>query len=398
MIKKLLGPRASCPPNSGYGTHWLAARQLSSPAFWTIDHSSFKYFLPILFICLFWFQCGKKAADTESDAGKEAAVNVEVEAAPVEQGEIRQVVEASGTLNAPVNQDVKVAPLVAGKVTELNAVEGDSVAQGGILARLDSSTLQQQLKQAQATLQNAKANQERAQHLFERGIAARKEWEDAQKDFTLAQSTVETAQIEMSRTVIHSPISGIITKRFTNVGEQVDGTASQPIVEVANFDPIEMLATLQAGFLRYVKEGATAEVRTDAYPGTTFIGTVISILPSIEATTNMATLRVRIPNTDHRLRGGMFGTASIVADVHPNALYVPASSITSSNNQNTIFVVRTNSTVEARRVEIGWRDANKVEILSNVKKGELVVTTGSYGLSDNMHVTVKNKATAAKSP
>src|SRR5438093_9462018 len=154
----------------------------------------------------------------------------------------------------------------------MNAVEGDPVIQGGILAKLDSSTVQQQVRQAQATLQNAKANQERAQRLYERGIAARKEWEDAQKDFAVAQSALETAQIELSRTVIHSPISGVITKRFTNVGEQVDGTPTQPIVEVANFDPIEMLATLQAGFLRYVKEGNAAEVRTDAYPGTTFTG------------------------------------------------------------------------------------------------------------------------------
>jgi multidrug efflux pump subunit AcrA (membrane-fusion protein) len=92
----------------------------------------------------------------------------------------------------------------------------------------------------------------------------------------------------------------------------------------------------------------------------------------------------------------MFATASIVAGVHPDALYVPAAAITTPNNQPTMFVVRTDSTVEQRTVQTGWRDGDRVEVL-NAKKGEVVVTTGSYGLSDKMHVTVKKTAPASQS-
>lgn len=347
----------------------------------------------LLGIALFSPGCGNKGGADEKDV----AVNVQVEAAPVESGEMRQVIESSGTLNAPVNQDVKVSPLVPGRILEIRATEGDAVQKDSIIAKLDTSTLDGQLRQANATMVNAKANAERAQRLYERGIAARKEWEDAQKDLAVAQATLDTARIQISRATIRSPISGVITKRFASVGEQVDGTPTQPIAEVANFDPIELVATLQASFLPNVKEGQKAEVKTDAYAGTVFEGEIISVLPSVDAATNMGTLRIRIPNVDHRLRGGMFATASIVAAIHENAVYVPASALSTANNQPTIFVVRSDSTVQARRVQVGWRDGNKVEILANAKRGEIVVTTGSYGLSDNMHVTVKNNV-AGRNP
>lgn len=343
--------------------------------------------LLLLCLCAFFVTCGNGKKEEEDQ--QNVVVNVEVQAAPIQTGDIRQVIEASGTLNAPVNQDVKVSPLVAGKVLEIRFVEGDRVNKEDALARLDTSTLQEQFRQAQATLENARANQDRAKRLYERGIAARKEWEDAQKDLAVAQAAMDAARLQVSRTVIRSPITGVITKRFVNVGEQVDGSPNQPIVEVANFDPIELAASLQASFLAFTKEGQKAEVRTDAYPGVVFWGQVISLLPAIDAATNMATLRIRIPNSDGRLRGGMFATALIVAAVHKDVLYVPVAAVSMANNEPTIFVVKPDSTVEARRVQTGWRDGNKVEIKENAKKGEIVVTTGSYGLSDKMHVTVR---------
>ncbi len=150
-----------------------------------------------------------------------------------------------------------------------------------------------------------------------------------------------------------------------------------------------MIASLQATFLAAVKEGQQASVKTDAFEGAVFQGQIVSILPAIDAGSNVATLRIRIPNPDHKLRGGMFATASIIASVHEHALYVPARAISTANNGSTIFVVKPDSTVEQRTVRTGWRDGDRVEILSNAKNGETVVTTGSYGLAGGMHVTVK---------
>jgi membrane fusion protein, multidrug efflux system len=334
----------------------------------------------------------RKGEEKDEDV-PENQVNVQVETATVKTGDIRHLVEASGSLTALPNQDVKVSALVAGRVSAVDNLEGDPVSKGSLIARLDASTYDDQLRQAKATLENARSNQQREQTLFERGISARKEWEDAQRDFVVAQAAYNTALAQVSRTQVRSPISGVIVKRFVNVGEQVDGTASQPIFEVGNFDPIELIANVQATLLPYLKEGESADVKTDAFGQTIFNGQIVSILPAVDPANNMAAIRIRIANNDHRLRGGMFATASIIAEVHSNAVYVPAAAISPNDNIPTIFIVKPDSTVEQRRVQVGWRDGDRVEVLSNARAGETVVTTGSYGLADKMRVTVKKNST-----
>lgn len=332
--------------------------------------------------------CKKEAEQAE----EEAVPNVEVEVATVAQSPIRQIILATGTLNALPNRDIQVSALVAGRVVNLSVVEGDKVSKGQELAQLDSSTYLDQLKQAEATLENAKQNEIRLSKLFERGIAAGKEKEDAHKELLIAQSEYDTAKTQVARTRVTSPISGVVVKRFLNVGEQVDGTASQPIFEIGNFDPIELTATIQASLVQYVHEGEDAELKVDAFGNTVFPAKVIALLPKIDTNTNTVTARIQTPNADHRLRGGMFATASIIAAVHPNAANIPASALVVANNEPKIFVVQPDSTVQERPVKTGWRDGDRIEILEGAKSGERVVTTGSYGLGDKMKVTITNKS------
>jgi membrane fusion protein, multidrug efflux system len=342
----------------------------------------------ILALCV---SCHKKAEEDEDAAPDVSAANVEVDVATVQQGEMRQVVPVSGTLSALPDRDVKISALVPARVDQLLVIEGDTVSQGQILARLDSTTLEDQAKQAKAVFDNAKQNEEREKKLFERGISAGKEVEDAHKDFVSAEAAYNTAAVQLSRTVIRSPIAGNVAKRFVSVGEQVDGTPANPIVEVANFDPVELVANLPTSFLAAVHEKQAAEIKTDAYPNVSFSGNVVSIFPAVDPSTGSATLRIRVPNPNHQLKGGMFATGTIIANAHPNALFIPASALVMNNEVAHVFVVGTNSKAQERTIEIGWRDGNKVEVLKGLSKGETVVTTGSYGLAEGMTVTPKKE-------
>jgi RND family efflux transporter MFP subunit len=131
-------------------------------------------------------------------------------------------------------------------------------------------------------------------------------------------------------------------------------------------------------------------VSTEAFGNTIFRGKVISILPAIDVATGSATVRIQIPNPDLRLKGSMFATAKIITGDHPHALYVPATALVTSNDESKVFVIGSDSKVQERRVDAGWRDGNRIEILKGIKNGELVVTTGSYGLAEGMKVTVKS--------
>ena len=167
------------------------------------------------------------------------------------------------------NQDVKIAALVAGRVVAMNVAEGDYVKAGQVVADIDLRPLDDQkrqaaaaLAQAKAELENAKLNLNRTERLFERGIAAGKEVEDARTQLATAEAAVEqataaldTADRQVSRTHVASPIAGQVVKRLVNVGEQVDGTAAQPIVEVANLNQVEIAADIPAEHLGRVRVG-----------------------------------------------------------------------------------------------------------------------------------------------
>lgn len=340
---------------------------------------------------LFSFACGSKpeAGGEEEDQG--TISSVEVRAARVAQGPIRQVIQVTGTLNALPNRDVKVSPLVPGRIDELVAIEGARVTEGQIVAKLDDSTLRDGLTQARASLENAQLNEQRMQKLFERGIAAGKEKEDAHRDFLSAQAALDAAQLQVARAQVRAPISGSVVQRFVSVGEQVDGTGGQPILEIADFDPIILTASVPASFLAALHVEQRCAVKTEAYPDSVFDGELDTILPAMNTDTNTATVRIRIANPDLRLKGGMFVTAGIVTSVHQSALYVPTAALVITNDEPKVYVVGTDSKVQERRVKPGWRDGDSVEILEGVNKDETVVTTGSYGLADQMKVTIKEK-------
>jgi len=347
-----------------------------------------KTFVMISLLLVVAFGCSKSNEDPEEEQ-QIVASNVEVEAARVERGPIRRIVESGGTLNALPDRDVKVSSLVAGRVDELHTIEGDPVEKGQVLAKINDTALRDQYRQAKAALENARSNMDRVTKLFERGIAAAKEKEDAGRDLVTAQAVFDTAEVQLSRALVRAPISGTVVKRFVSVGEQVDGTAGQPIAQIANFDPLELTASIQSAYLSAVHEGADAEVTVDAFPDRVFQGKVVSMLAAVDPATNAVTARVRIQNSEHILKGGMFATARISGGVHPDALSVPASAMVVTNNQPRVFVVTNNSKVKETKVEPGWRDNGRIEILNGVHAGEWVVTTGSYGLADGMSVLVK---------
>src|SRR5262249_47001028 len=149
----------------------------------------------------------------------------------------------SGNLAAPPNRDAKIAALVPGKIKQVLVAEGISVREGQELAKLDNASLVDQLRQAEAAVAQAKANSEnrrmsaqRNEGLLQRGIAARKELEDARTQLAVNESLLKqaeavrsAAQTQVARSVLRAPFAGTVVHRFLGAGEQVDGTSGQPV-------------------------------------------------------------------------------------------------------------------------------------------------------------------------
>jgi RND family efflux transporter MFP subunit len=336
---------------------------------------------------------GSRPADEEPKPVDVPTISADT--APVRRQAIVEELVVRGTIAAVPNEDVKVSALVAGRVNAVTIAEGDRVKRGQVIVEVDREPLLDQRRQAaaaveqgRAQVENARLNLQRNQQLFERGIAAGKEVEDARAQSAAAQSALEqataalnTAERNLERASIRSPIDGQIVKRMVSVGEQVDGTAAQPVAEIANLSHVELAANVPSEQLARIKVGQTASLTTDAFADRAFPGTVIAIGPAVDVATNAGLVRMRLQNADHALKVGMFAEARIHLAVHENALVVPPSAIVRGENGANVYVV-TGDTAARTAVKTGIEQRNAIEIVDGVHENQVVLTSAVYGLGE----------------
>lgn len=337
--------------------------------------------------------CGRKAEDEESESTP--VPTIVADTAKVDRRTLIEEITVRGPVTALPNEDVKVSALVPGRVTSVTVAEGDSVKQGQVVASIDRRPIEEQrrqaaaaLEQANAQVENARLNLDRTSQLFTRGIAAGKEVEDAKTAMASATAAREqataalnTANLQIERTEVRAPIAGQIVKRMVSVGEQVDGTAGQPIVQVANLDRIELAANVPAAYLSRVQVNQHAIIVSPSVAGVELMGTVIAIAPAVDVATNTGLVRIRIANAQRQLKVGMFAEARVQLAAHPAVLAVPPQAIVKSGEG--VFVYLVNGDAAQRTpVMIGLETSSAVEIRSGVTEGQTVLTSSVYGLGD----------------
>jgi membrane fusion protein (multidrug efflux system) len=317
------------------------------------------------------------------------------ETAPVTRRTLIDELTVRGSIVAVPNEDVKVSALVAGRVDSVPVAEGDSVEKGQVVAEIDRRPIEEQrrqaaaaVEQARAQVENARLNLQRTEQLFDRGIAAGKEVEDARTQMVLATSALEqataglnTADLHVERAVVRAPIAGQVVRRMVSVGEQVDGTAGQPIVEIANLERVELAANVPAEQLSRVKVGQRAVLITDAHADQTFAGVVLAIAPAVDPATNAALVRIRAANDERRLKVGMFAEARLQIEEHADALVVPPSAVVKTDAGAAVYIVSEGSATRTL-VTVGLQQPDGVEILSGVEAGQRVLTSAVYGLGE----------------
>lgn len=342
-----------------------------------------------------------KAGEDEKADASNAVAEVTITKVAVE--EISAMVNVSGTIAAPPNLDARVSAQVPGRVAQMSVVEGDHAERGMVLAKIEEGPYQDQLRQAEAgmaqakaTLENARLNRERQENLFQRGIAAGKDAEDARTQLSVseaalrqAEAVLQLAQLNLKRTEVRSPLTGTVVKRFVSVGEQVDGTAAQPIVEVADLSLVELQGNVPATFLGKIRVGQTFSIMTDAIPGKTLSGRVVAISPAVDPATNLGLVRIQLANPNAALRWGMFLMAQIPVETHAKALVIPRPALyRDEKGEPQIYKVKGDA-VEVTPVKLGLETKDRVEISEGVAAGDTIVLAGGYGLADKTKIKVK---------
>ena len=281
--------------------------------------------------------------------------------------------------------------------------EGDRVRRGDMLVRFEIPTLtadaakqRAEVGRAEARIVNAKAAQARARDLFERGVAARKELEDADReladalaDLAGAQATLEAADAIAARATVRATFDGIVAKRTHNPGDLVEPTASDAVLRVIDPSRLEVSASVPIADVSRVEIGSRARLRGDE-PGPAL--TVVSRPAAVEPGTAAVPIRLTITNST-RLPVGAPVEVEIEAEEHKGVVLVPTVAIVREGEETAVFVV-TGNKAQRRTVTLGVADEHHTEVKTGVKAGETIIIDGQAGLPDGATVATD---TAGKS-
>lgn len=197
-------------------------------------------------------------------------------------------------------------------------------------------------------------------------------------------SDAQIAQLEKSRQPkkaleIDAPISGFVIEKNIVEGQMVD--AGMPLYRLANLDTVWVYAQIYEQDLPYVKPGQEATMTLSYLPGRTFHGRVTYIYPTVNETTRTARVRLEFENPDYSLKPGMFANVTLTAEIASSALLVPDSAVLRSGEKDTVFVALPGGKFDPRTVKLGLAAENDYdEVLSGLKAGEQVVTSGEFML------------------
>ena len=337
----------------------------------------------------------RKAAVEETESA--AAVPVKVEAA--ETGTIRGVLHATGVVNpAPDGELIVIAPEPA-RIVEIPKAEGERVARGDMLVRFEIPSLQAEVQRqaaevqrAQAALANAKANQARQRELFERGIAARKDVEDADRMVADAEAAVGQAEASRAaaitaaaRTTVRAAFDGVVAKRFHNPGDLVEAAAGDPVLRVIDPRRLQVVASIPLSESPRVVVGASGWLKSGG-AGPDLALKVVSRPAQVEQGT--ATIPVRLSfAAQPNLAAGTPVQVDIDAEQHTNVVIIPAAALVREGEETAVFVAMGD---KAKRVpvQIGLSDGDRIEITSGVKAGDMVIVDGQAGLPDDAKITI----------
>lgn len=312
---------------------------------------------------------------------------------------------------------VSVAPRTAGRLQDIYVRLGDRVSRGQRIAKIEDFEIVEQVKQAEAAqevslatirqreadLKAAQTSAERSRSLFERQLLPKQTLDDnearyqsavAQLDLARAQATQSRARLDelrinLSNTIITSPVNGFVAKRAVDPGAYVSQNA--PVADVVDITIVRLVANVVEKDLKQLKTGDATRVEVDAFPGETFKGRIARVSPVLDPATRTAPIEIEIANGEYRLKPGMYARVGITTDVKKDALVVPVNAVVDLGGRRGVFQPQGDSAV-FHMVQVGTEQRDLVEVVGGLAEGDVVITTGAGALRDGDRVAVNGRA------
>lgn len=337
-------------------------------------------------------------------SGGKKEETITFDTAAVAPANIMNSITATGTIE-PVTS-VTVGTQVSGIVSKLFVDYNSVVKKGQVIAELDKTNLMSQLNTAKTQLATAQsqlnyqtANYNRYKTLFEKGLVAADDFDNAKLSYTQAKEQVASAKEEVQRAqtnlgyaTITSPIDGVVLSKSVEEGQTVAASFSTPeLFTIAqDLTNMQVVADVDEADIGDVKEGERVTFTVDAYPDDTFEGEVKQVRQEATTTNNVVTYEVVIsaPNADLKLKPGLTANVTIYTAERKGVLSVPSKAlrftpqketvgkmkiVDVANAKNKVWTIEGNSIV-AHKVNIGMTDGTNTQIVGGIAEGTKVIT------------------------
>jgi membrane fusion protein (multidrug efflux system) len=324
----------------------------------------------------------------ESADGPPASV---VETARVESRLFSERVEVVGQLAAA--ESVVIRPELSGVLESIEFQEGQRVAAGEVLFVLRSGEQRAALREAEANRVLAADVFERTEKLSKVKVSAASELTQARAGVAAAEAVVDLARVNVERTRIRAPFDGALGARDVSPGDWVDSDVA--LVQIDAVDRLQLQFSLPGNAIALARPGLQVSVRVAAYPDERFGGEVYFISPALDTESRRLGMKAWVPNSDGRLRPGMFARVELEVERTERALLVPESAIANDASGPYVWRVTPESLAERASVELGTRREGEVVIVSGLAAGDTIVTSGTHKVYEGGGIQSPDQAPVA---
>jgi membrane fusion protein, multidrug efflux system len=318
---------------------------------------------------------------------------------------VAEAAEWPATLNAigtmAAVQGVTVSADLPGTVDSIGFESGQIVREGEVLALLDTRQEQAQLAAAEAQRELARLNYERMQGLLAGRVISQAEFDRANADYRQTDARVGEIKAAIERKTIRAPFSGVLGIRRVNLGQYMSG--GDALVTLQSMNPIYVNFGVPQQSIAEMRTGRTVRVTADELPNVTFTGRITAIDSAVDTSTRNVQVQATLANPGGRLRPGMFVKAAVALGAASAVVALPASAISYAPYGDSVFVVgdlkdRNGASYRGVRqqfVKLGESRGDQISVVSGLKPGDEVVTSGVFKLRNGAAVLVNNKVRPA---
>jgi len=362
-------------------------------------------------VCLVLLACGRGEQSTVSNdtmlpsqvTESVAESHPRVETAVVELGSEVHDLSLAGKVAYGEDRYSRVSSPLQGRVLEVRAHLGEHVQAGSVLLVLDSQEIAQayaEYAKEDSDLLYATRAHELAKDLYENKALAMKDLKQAENELIKARAEFRRAKERLlslrvpaqelekplerqkvtSRFEMKSPLTGIVVERNVTPGQSIGGDSGLVLFTVADLDMLQVVADVyerDLAYLALVKEGQSAKVSVEAYPGENFPATVATIGDVVDPTSRTIKLRAWVNNKDHRLKPEMFARLHIQVGASTPLLVIPREAVLEVDGKQFVYVVEGADRYVKREVKVSTISPDQVRVLEGLTSGQRIVTKGA---------------------